>query len=109
VTVSVSCKDSSGATCDVNASLTAEETRDGGRVIAVSSKAKVTHRTVTLGTKTVTIDAGQSQTVTVSLNATGIKLLKSHHKLRVKLSMTSGGSPVASQTVEFTQSKKKKN
>jgi hypothetical protein len=52
--------------------------------------------------------AGQSQTITVSLNGTGIKLLKSRHKLPVKLSVTSGGSPVVSQTIEFTQSKKKK-
>jgi hypothetical protein len=110
--VSVSCTGSSGATCDVTVSLTANETVKGGKVVAVSAKArkpKTTKPTVTLGTESAMIDAGDSQTITVSLNRTGLKLLKRHHKLPGKLGVSSGGSTISSQTVTFKEPTKGKH
>jgi hypothetical protein len=41
-----------------------------------------------LGTKSATIGAGRTQTVHISLNRTGRKLLAARHKLTAKLTVT---------------------
>jgi hypothetical protein len=108
--VSVSCTGSSGETCDVTASITAQATVRSGKVTAVTPKAKrkKTKRIVTLGETTVTIDEGLSQTVTVTLNRTGLKLLRTFHRLAAELHVSSGGSRVLSQKLNFKEPEKKR-
>jgi hypothetical protein len=49
---------------------------------------KAKKKTVVLGSATITIAAGKSRRVVVKLNRTVRKLLASHHRLRVKLTVT---------------------
>jgi hypothetical protein len=68
--------------------------RWGGAV----SAAKKPQGFVILGTKTVTIAAGRSQIVHVTLNRTGRRLLSRGHKLRVKLEVTDARIKVTGRT-----------
>jgi len=92
--------------------LSVTETLKGGKVVAVSAKAKTkpksNKRTVSVGTASVSLTTGQSAKVTVKLNAAGQKLLKIHHKLAVMLSANAGTSQLCCQTVTFKPPAKKK-
>jgi hypothetical protein len=108
-----SCTGAAGATCRLVLKLTVTETFRGHRLVAVSSRAsrRRTHRVVTVGSASVTLTAGQSQTVRIGLNATGKRLLASHHGLKVTLRVTeaTGGSAsttVSTQTVTFKPARK---
>jgi hypothetical protein len=80
VSVPVSCA-SGGASCTVKAVVTVTETvhRKGD---------KTKKKTVVLGSATITVAAGKTGRVSVKLNGTGRKLLATHHKLRVELTVT---------------------
>jgi hypothetical protein len=108
----VSCTGGSGATCAVTFSLAVTETLKSGKVIAVTAKAKrkpkTTKRVVVIGTATVTLDAGQTQSVAVKLNSVGQSLLKSRHALVAKLTAVSGTSVLATPTVTLKEPKLKK-
>jgi hypothetical protein len=85
--VPITCK--GDTSCTVSLKLTVVETLRGHRLIAVSArKAKVTHKTVVVGTAKATVKAGHKQTVRIGLNGTGRKLLKARHKLTAKLTVT---------------------
>ena len=87
VSVPIACK--GDTSCKVSLKLTVTETLRGHKVIAVSArKSKVTHKTIVLGTTSATIRAGRTQTVHISLNRTGRKLLAARHKLTAKLTVT---------------------
>ena len=69
---------------------------------------------VTVGTaRGITLTAGQSKVVKISLNGTGKNLLHSHHTLKVTLDVTQslggGRSKTLSQTVTFKAPKHKKH
>jgi hypothetical protein len=86
VSVPITCKGSTS--CRVSLKLTVTETFRGHKLVAVSArKTKVTHKTVVLGTASATITAGRTQTVRISLNRTGRKLLAARHKLTAKLTV----------------------
>ena len=106
----VGCAGASGATCDIKVSLSVSETLKGGKVVAVSAKAKskTKKRSVSVGTARVTLDADHGETLNVKLNSTGRGLLKSHHRLAVKLTATSGTKKLHSQTLTFKEAKKKR-
>jgi hypothetical protein len=93
--------------CDITIVLDVTETLKGGKLFAVAAKAKTTKRTVTVGKTTITLDAGQTEAVTVELNGTGQSLLKSHHKLAVKFTARNGTSALSSRTVTFKEPTKK--
>ncbi|HXD65816.1 MAG TPA: hypothetical protein VNV17_14425, partial [Solirubrobacteraceae bacterium] len=87
VSVPIACK--GDTSCKVSLKLTVTETFRGHKLIAVSARrAKVTHKTIVLGTASATIGAGRTQTVHISLNRTGRKLLAARHKLTAKLTVT---------------------
>ncbi len=88
VSVTVTCSAQAAGSCTITLRLTAVETLRGGRVIAVAATRRTTRRTVTLGAVTAHVSPGQRGTVTVALNATGRRLLKSLHKLSAKLSVS---------------------
>jgi hypothetical protein len=105
----VSCAGSPGATCSLVLRMTVEETIKAGRVIAVTSKAKPKHKIVIVGTATVTLGAGQSKIVKVSLNSAGRRLLSHEHTLKVKLTIAQSGKTVASRAITFKNKSKKKH
>jgi PKD domain-containing protein len=104
VNVVVACAGASGATCSVTLKLIVVETIKGGKVIAVSSRAK--KRTVVLGSASVTLTAGHSASVHVVLNRAGKVLLAKRHVLRVKLAALQGGRTIATWRVVFRSKRK---
>jgi hypothetical protein len=107
----VTCAGASSATCSVTVSLSVSETVKGGKVIAVAakSKSKKTTRMVTVGTATVTFDAGHAELVGVNLDSTGKNLLKVHHTLAARLTVSLGTSVLSNQTVTFKPPATKKS
>jgi hypothetical protein len=104
VSVPVTCK--RDTSCTVSLRLTVTETHRGHRLIAVSArKAKVTHKTVVLGTATATVKAGRTATVRISLNRTGRNLVAARHKVTAKLTVSQGKRSVSTQKVTFKATK----
>jgi PKD repeat protein len=105
----ISCTGASGAMCSVKVTLAVNETVKGGKVVAVSASAhvKAKKRTVTVGTASITLGAGQSATLAVRLNGQGQRLLKGHPVLPVKLTARSGTHVLHSQVLRFKRVKHK--
>jgi hypothetical protein len=88
-TFTLSCSGATGTSCAVQARLTTLEHKRKGHLLGVAAKAKTTSVKVTVGSVSVTIAPGHRMTITITLNATGRKLLKRFGKLPVHLSVTS--------------------
>jgi hypothetical protein len=88
--LTISCTGASASVCHVNARLTVVETLSGRRIVAVSAKRR--HKLVVVGSVSLTLNGGQSRTVTVPLNRTGKALLASRHVLKVRLTVTEAGA-----------------
>jgi Glucodextranase, domain B len=88
-TLTLSCSGATGTSCAVQATLTTVEHKRKGRLLGVAAKAKTTSVKVAVGSANVTIDPGHRMTITITLNATGRKLLKRFGKLPVHLGVTS--------------------
>jgi hypothetical protein len=107
VAVGVSCGGLAGQKCTITLKMTVKETVSAGKVVALSASAHAAAtRTVAVGTRTVSLAAGHSETVHVKLDAAGKSLLAAHRKLSVKLAAsrrTSVGATVgfASRTIAF--------
>ena len=89
--------------------LTAVELLRGGKVVGVA--ARVTRRTVVLGSATMTLKPGQHTALKVALNAAGQHLLATHKHLTTKLVVTrkmgnQKAKAVTSKTVAFKSTKK---
>ncbi len=102
--VRVTCTGAPGAQCRLSLRLSVNETLRGHKLIAVA--ARVRHKVVGVGSAAVTLSAGSAQTVRISLNGQGRKLLASRHVLKVKLVVTEAlgngqSAPVSTQTVTF--------
>jgi hypothetical protein len=82
------------------------ETLHGSKIVAVSA-VKTTHKAVVVGSTSVQIPAGTSETVTVALNGLGRRLLARFHKLPTLLLVLQGKSTVAAVKVTFRTSKSK--
>ena len=96
--------------------LTVTEKIRGHKLIAVTARKRPKTRkvVVTVGTaRGTTLLDGQSQTVKISLNGTGRRLLASHRTLKVTLDVTQilggGRSSTVSPTVTFKAPKHKKH
>jgi hypothetical protein len=77
----VSCQGDAGGRCAVTIKL-----RKGNAV---------------LGSKALTLTAGKSKTVTVSLNPAGKRRLKHQHPLTLTLLVAQSGQPVSSRSISF--------
>ena len=84
VSVPLTCSPQAAGSCTLTLRLTVQETLSAGRVVAVAAR----RVTVTVGTRTVRLKPGQRSTATVTLNATGRRLLARMHKLAVKFSVS---------------------
>ncbi|HEX4187006.1 MAG TPA: hypothetical protein VHY83_03820 [Solirubrobacteraceae bacterium] len=85
--VRISCTGSSGATCELPLRLTVTEKFKGRRLIALTARRHATthRRVLAVGSTTVTLSAGQTQTVRVTLNSAGRKLLARRRHLNATL------------------------
>ena len=102
--VRVACAGAAGAQCAVSLNMSVTETFRGHKLIAVA--ANVRHRVIGVGSAAVTLTAGNSATVRISLNGAGRKLLAARHGLKVNLVVTEAlgngqSATVSTQTVTF--------
>ena len=104
-----------GASCVDRYQVSVIEKLLKGKVVAVTaSKAKPvkTTKVVVLGTAKVTLAAGKSTTVKLTLNAAGKKLLAKHGTLKTKLAVTTKNGTktqaLKTTTVTFKAAAKKK-
>jgi hypothetical protein len=111
-TLLIRCTGGPGARCQVRVVLTVTETIKGGKVIAVAAskngRPKIHRKSVVLGTATTALKAGQSQTIAISLNVAGRRLLAQRQTLKVRVSVSQGPQPVSSSTITFKSKPKKK-
>jgi hypothetical protein len=112
--VRVSCTGAAGATCKLAFRMTVTETFRGRKLIAVTARKKIRKVVVTVGSaRTITLTAGQSKVVKISLNRTGKRLLARRHTLKVTLHVTQtlggGRARTLSQTVTFKAPKHHKH
>jgi hypothetical protein len=107
--VRITCNGSSGQTCRLSLTMTVTEKLRGRRLIAISARKRT--RKVTVGTKAVTLVAGQTKVVRLSLNGAGKRLLsKRHHlstTLTVKQSLGANHTTTVSRQVVIFKAHKK--
>ncbi len=90
VTFTIACTSATGASCEIESTLTTVEKTRHGRLVAVSARhhrAKNRSERVAVGSSKLTIPAGERITVTIELNATGKILLAHFGRLPVHLSV----------------------
>ncbi len=112
--VRASCSGNSVDSCRLSFKLTVTETRLAKKVVAVGARAKKPKRrkvTVTVGTASTRLNAGQSRVVRISLNGTGKRLLSKHRTLRTTLRVKQSGKKgtVLTKKVTFKAPKPKKH
>jgi len=112
-TFKLSCPASVGSCGTYRATGTITEHLKGKKIVAVTAnahakKSKPTTKVVTVGSKSGSLTAGKSATVTLTLNKTGTSLLKRFHKLKVHVVIKSGGKVISSKTVTITEPTKRK-
>lgn len=86
--------------CTVTETVTVEESVKVGR--------KTKRKTVVVGSRTVTVTGGRSQTVNITLNRAGAALLRAHRRLSAKLTAKQGQRTLRSQNLAFAKAKNKK-
>ena len=114
--VPVNCSGSAGQACNLTLAMTVTETLKGHTVIAITSRKQAhTHREVVgVGSAHVTLVAGQTRVVRITLNRTGEALLVKHHTLKVSLRVAQTLAnhhtvTVASRTLTFKAPKHHKH
>jgi hypothetical protein len=95
--------------CFINVTLYVTEVGAGAASTKKGRKPKT--KQVVVGVKSVTLDAGQHETVKITLNATGRRLLAVRHRLAVSLRVSeraAGGTmkQISSQSITFKAAKK---
>ena len=110
--VRATCTGPAGAKCKLVFTLTVTEIFKRNKLISVTARAKLKKKIVVVGIANVTLNAGESRTVRISLNGTGKKLLAKRHKLKVRLRVTqtlaNGHAATAlSQTLTFKKAAKR--
>ncbi len=110
--VRVSCTGQSPAGCRLALTLSVHESLHGHKLLAVTARkpARKIHKQVIVGSAHLTLQAGQTSTVKLSLNRVGRQLLAHHHPLRTTLRITqtlANGHTVnvSTQTVVFKGAK----
>jgi hypothetical protein len=108
----VTCTGPTGAKCKLVLKLTVTEVFKGHKLISVTARAKLKRRIVAVGIASVTLNAGETRTVRITLNGTGKKLLAKLHKLKVRLrvaqTLANGhATTILSQTLTFKKTAKR--
>jgi DNA-binding beta-propeller fold protein YncE len=104
ITITVACAGITIQTCGGTLALTTVEHLKGHRITAITAKKKPKKntRTLTLASATYSLAGGAETTLTITLNATGKKLLAKDHKLSARLVLTPTGATVPSATKTLT-------
>jgi hypothetical protein len=97
IRVPLRCGPGSGQCARLTLRLTVTEHLHDHRVSAITAGGKT--RELVIGQLKVTLTAGQSKIVTVSLNSAGRRLLKSHRRFKASLRVSAGHATVKEQTV----------
>jgi hypothetical protein len=87
VSVPLTCSAQAAGSCTIALRLTIVETLRGSKILAVAA-ARTRRATVAIGASAVHLKPGQQLTATVSLNATGRRLLAHYRHLAAELSVT---------------------
>lgn len=108
--VSLHCPATNGSCVTAAVEVTIVEQLRHGRVtaLAAATAAKTTRRTVVIGKLDLTMSAGQTETVEISLTATGRKLLAEHKKIPVKVRVEASGTSIATQILTISEPAKSK-
>ncbi|HET8978904.1 MAG TPA: hypothetical protein VFN87_12145 [Solirubrobacteraceae bacterium] len=101
VTVKLKCKGATGTRCPTSLALSVIESVRSGKITAVSAAARAIRRTVVIGSRNVTVRAGRSAKVMVSINASGRRLLRRYHQLSTLLSVRQGKRLVLTRRVKI--------
>jgi hypothetical protein len=100
-TVSVSLKCSAGSgDCADDVALGTDETLHGSKVTGLSD-VKTKHKVVLVASARLTLAAGHSKTIKLTINRTGKKLLAKFHKLPTLLLVLQGGKTVGTHKLTF--------
>jgi hypothetical protein len=110
LSLKLSCAKGGGACSKTTITATVTETLKGKKLVAVaaSKKSKTTKRVVTIAKASASLAAGASKTLTITLNATGKALLKKYGTLTTRVTVTSGGKTIRTQTIKLHEPKAKK-
>jgi hypothetical protein len=95
----VSC--TGGDSCSLTLTLSATETLQASKLLALTAAAKRHRKIVVLGTARLTVAGGKHTTAKVSLNAVGKRLLKSRKMLPLTLTVRQGGKVIASDRLKI--------
>ncbi len=112
ITAALSCPEGSLACARMTVKATVKEHRKGGKVIAITAgkkrKTRTTTKTVVVASGGVTLAAGTKKTLTLTINSTGRALLAKFGKLKVIVTISSGGKTIKTVTVTVLKAKKPK-
>jgi hypothetical protein len=103
-TASVPVKCTGTVSCSVKLTLTVTQTSRHGSRIAAEVARKSSRKTLVLASKSITVPAGKTLAVKLSLNGTGKKLLKKQ-SLKVQLKVVVSGKTVTTMTLTFKKAK----
>jgi hypothetical protein len=98
VTDAARCTGRPGTSCSLAGTLSTTETLRNGKVVGAA--ARVTHRTVRIGSGRVVLAAGTRGILRVGLAAGARKLVHRFHRLKATLLVTQRGSAGVSRTVK---------
>jgi hypothetical protein len=105
--VPLTCTGPAGSGCPLKLTFSATEIYRGNKLIAITAGKRKRHRkTVTLGKVAVTLPAGKTKTIAISLNDVGKELLAKRHQLHVSLivsqKLNGKFKSIAKKTVDLT-------
>ncbi len=101
ISVTIGCTGGQGSRCTATLALTSTETIHAGKVVAVTAAKRPKRTTLSLGRMPVTINAGSSEVVTLSLNGAGRRLLATRHQLPATLTITDANRIVDRHVIVF--------
>jgi hypothetical protein len=99
VSLPVSC--ASGGSCSLTLTLTATETLQASKLLALTAAANRHRKLVVLGTARLTVASGQHKMANVSLNAVGKRLIKSRRTLPLTLTVKQDGNVIATDRLKI--------
>jgi hypothetical protein len=105
VKVTVSCPKGAARCATAIITVTVTEHLKSSRLVAVT--ARVHMKTVVVGRATVSLAAGATKTITVTLNGKGKALLAKYGKLKMVVTVSANGKKLKTATVTVEQAKKK--
>jgi hypothetical protein len=101
IRITIGCTGDPGSRCTATLALTATETIRAGKVVALTAAKRARRTKLSLGRMSVTINAGSHESVTLSLNSAGKRLLATRHRLPATLTITEANRTLDRRVVVF--------